>query len=273
MINQTYKFNTKSEGPSANVIAEGTGLSKSLVKKLMTFGAVWINKKGKTTRLRSHKKVLTADTKIEVYHDEKILTSAPPSVPEILFEGDQFDVWYKPQGWLSQGTQFGDKYSLLRVAEVKRNKSFLIHRLDREVAGIMVVAATSKVANYFSERWNKKSTRKFYQAEVMGKLESLDTLVLESDIDEKESRTVVSPVRYGEDSTFLEIEIKTGRKHQIRIHLDEAGHPVLGDPAYGTGNKNSEGMKLVATRLILPDPKTRHDTMEFTLPEELHLFS
>jgi len=58
--------------------------------------------------------------------------------------------------------------------------------------------------------------------------------------------------------------------HQIRRHFDSIGYPVLGDPKYGAGNKNEEGMKLVATRLILKDPFSKQD-IDFSLPKELSL--
>ena len=67
-------------------------------------------------------------------------------------------------------------------------------------------------------------------------------------------------------TTTLEVTIEAGRHHQIRRHPDAIGHPVLGDPRYGAGNKNREGMRLAAVYLAFRDPLTGED-VELRLPE------
>jgi tRNA pseudouridine32 synthase/23S rRNA pseudouridine746 synthase len=275
MPQKNYSFKTKENSKAAQAIAEGSGLSVSLVKKLMTNGSVWMSKGKKTSRLRSHKRDLLAGTAIEVYYDEKILTTALDTEPTLIHDTKNYSVWYKPSGWLSQGTKYGDKYSVLRFSEIKFKNAFLIHRLDREVSGLIVIAKNSKTAGFLSKNWNSEAHKKTYQAIALGSLESSpgEKIILDYPIDGKESKTQIDVIKTEDGNSFLEIVISTGRKHQIRRHLDMHDFPIIGDPVYGDGNKNSEGIKLVATGLTILDPtKSSNETISFEVPEEYKLF-
>ena len=240
----------------------------------MSFGAVWIRSKEaglKKQRLRSHQKELKSGMQVELYLDEKALNFRPQMEPYIIHKGQGFDIWYKPSGWLSQGSPFGDKYSLLRYAEVKRKKAYLVHRLDREVSGLLLIASNAKIAAYFSQNWTSK-VKKFYQAEVLGKITSANSFEINSEVNGKTCQTWVTPLKVMEKVSKIEIEIITGRKHQIRLHLLELGHPIIGDPSYGTGNKNTDGIQLIAHRLLYEDPGASGKLVEIILPEKYRIF-
>ena len=259
---------TKSETSAVDFISAEVDLSKSSIKKLMNLGAVWIKYKGKMTRLRSHKKVLKAGAELKVCYDEKILNYKPDEEPFCIHSEPGFDVWHKPSGWLSQGTAYGDKYSILRTVEKKHGKSFLVHRLDREVSGLILVATTKEAAAHFSKTWHHNSTQKVYQAIAKGIIDKTTPFEIDYEIDGKEAKTIVTKViPKDEDSqSLVELEIKTGRKHQIRLHLCDIDHPVMGDPSYGEHNKNNDGLKLIAKSLTLKTPKGSIET--FTIPKE-----
>lgn len=256
------------ESVAVDAIASLSGLSKSTVKKLMTLGAVWIKRKGKLARFRSHKKTLQAGTEVKIYYDEKILNYKAAEEPSLLYSEKGFDVWFKPSGWVAQGTQYGDKYSILRATEKKHGKSFLVHRLDREVSGVMLVATTKEAAAHFSKTWHQSSTKKIYQAIVKGSIDRAVPFDIDYEIDGKEAKTIVTKTLPGkeEDQTLVELEIKTGRKHQIRLHLCDIDHPIMGDPSYGEYNKNDDGLKLIAKSLTIKTPKGELKT--FAVPEE-----
>jgi tRNA pseudouridine32 synthase / 23S rRNA pseudouridine746 synthase len=236
---------------ACDFISEKTGLSKALVKKVMTNGGAWQITGKRKNRLRKAKKDLKAGDKIEFYYDS--------SMPEIdtseincLFETRSYGVWFKPANVLSQGTKFGDLGSIQRhVEKLRGNDVYLVNRLDKETAGLIVLAYNPKAQRAFATIWSKK-VKKYYQAIVLGHLEGEGEIDL--DIEGKKAVTKYKSSKVLKNTTKIELEIITGRKHQIRIHLNSIGHPVMGDPKYGEGNKNREGLKLIASKLEFSDP-------------------
>lgn len=114
--------------------------------------------------------------------------------------------------------------------------------------------------------------KKIYQAIVVGELKVSDYKEISTSLDDKEALTQfwVREVQLGH--SLLEIELKTGRLHQIRRHLSSIKLPILGDPLYGKNNKNQTGMKLLAYSLSFKDPWSQKN-QEFKLPEALKLSS
>jgi tRNA pseudouridine32 synthase/23S rRNA pseudouridine746 synthase len=231
-------------------------LSKSTLKKVLNNGGVHVRleNKSKLKCVRRATLPLTSDSLIEFYYDPKLVNlNLPPAT--ILLDQREWGLWFKPVGMLSQGNEFGDHGSILRQVEKTKNKAWLIHRLDREASGIMLFAYTIKAARLFSEIWQKHQVQKFYKIEVIGKIAD-DKGEINVKLDGKEALTTFQVIARTEFTTKLMVEIHTGRLHQIRRHFEAIGHPVLGDPKYGVGNKNEAGLQLVACRLIFTDPFT-----------------
>ena len=219
--------------------------------------------KSKLKCIRRATQPLTQDSLIEFYYDPKLLNlKLLPA--EILFDQREWGLWFKPNSMLSQGTEFGDHGSILRQVEKTKNKAWLIHRLDREASGVMLFAYTHKAARLFSELWQKHLVRKFYKIEVLGVIEKKEGEI-NLPLDGKEARTTYKVEEVTAHTSKVLVEIHTGRLHQIRRHFNMIGHPVLGDPKYGVGNKNEEGMKLVAYQLMFKDPYTEKE-INFSLP-------
>lgn len=166
---------------------------------------------------------------------------APPHTTCIA-ENIDYSVWFKPPWMLSQGTRYGDHCSLLRIAE-KSNRDIdykLIHRLDREASGLMLLAHNRNAAKLLSKLFQDNKIEKRYFAEVEGILEiKKDGLLLTSELDEKTAKTEILTSRPAKSrrNSLLDIRLHTGRLHQIRRHLAEYGNPVLGDPLYGNNNE------------------------------------
>lgn len=254
-------------GKVSELLSAKSGLSRVKVKDAMNKGAVRLRgKKGKMRRLRRAKSVLRAGDYIELYYDEKLLSIKPP-VAECLHDPGFYSVWHKPAGLMSQGTTFGDHCSLLRQAELfftPRRKAYLVHRLDREASGLMLVAHSSEAAAGLSELFNRNQIEKEYRIEVLGCPDKEGTIELP--LDNKPAATSYEVISFDKmnNTTTVKVFIQTGRLHQIRRHFNMIGHPVMGDPAYGEGNKNSEGMKLAAVALRIHCPFTNKD-VEFNL--------
>jgi tRNA pseudouridine32 synthase/23S rRNA pseudouridine746 synthase len=132
----------------------------------------------------------------------------------------------------------------------------------------MLIAHTSGTAAALSALFEKNMMVKRYRAQVLGIVGEVNT---EGRIDYSlDGKTAVTEYRViscdpERNCSLVEVVIRTGRLHQIRRHFDMIGHPVMGDPRYGKGNKNAEGMQLVAVSLEFLCPVTRRE-VEIGLP-------
>lgn len=256
---------------AADFLAAGSGLSKTKVKDAMVKGAAWIRKKGKMLRIRKATSTVRAGDLMELHYDEAILAAVPPESRLIADEGD-YSVWLKPSGLMAQGTMFGDHCSLLRKAELafgNRRKVYLVHRLDREVSGLMLVAHTADAAAGLSRLFRENLIVKKYRAEVRGDAGPVGVgSVIDRPLEGKKAQTTFTVLSYdpGKNISVVEVAIESGRLHQIRRHFDMIGHPVMGDPKYGQGNKNREGLRLTACHLAFRCPIRRRQ-VEYTVSE------
>lgn len=241
------------------ILIKMTKMDIAILKLGVTHGAVWIQVKsqGKIERIRNIREKISAEDKIWFYLDQKVLELPPYENPILIEDFTHYGVWWKPAGVLSQGTQTGDHRSLMRAIEVLKEKPiYLVHRLDRETAGIMFYAYTAEGARVLSKLLSTPKMKKKYQAIVVGDALALlgEKGVIETPIDGKPSKTHYKVIKVEDNLGYMELVIETGRLHQIRQHLAEAGLPILGDPTYGKGNKNKDGLKLLAYELSLEDP-------------------
>lgn len=270
-----FSFRGKVKGKDGitllDFLAEVTPLSKSLIKKHASNGGIWIKKKGvgPLNRIRRVKTELTSEDYIECHYDPN-LPEVDMSLVKQVHKTKSWGVWYKPAGVLSQGTKFGDQASILRHVEKTKPNAYLIQRLDRETSGLMIIAYRDKVARIFTNAMKNRLIKKFYQAEVLGHLRTPEGEI-DFELEGKSAKTIYKVHEELEHSSLVELEIITGRYHQIRKHFEKIKHPVIGDPKYGRHNKNEDGLKLVAHKLELKDPISKEDHY-FTLPEELRLF-
>ncbi len=256
---------------ASDLLVSKSGLSKSKVKDAMNKGAVWLKrKKGGMNRLRRATTGLKKGDHIELHYDEKILSLKSPSADCLSDRGD-YSVWDKPPGMTAQGTLYGDHCSLMRHAELffkPKREVFLVHRLDREASGIMLIAHNRRAAARLSEIFQGNLITKRYRAEVLGdfgKNHLRGTIAVP--LDGKSALTEYQVLSYDpvRDTSVVDIIIRTGRLHQIRRHFEMIGHPVMGDPKYGKGNKNTEGLKLTAVSLKFTCPVSNQE-VEFSLP-------
>jgi len=274
-IPQKFEFTvTRAEQTALDLLAEGTGLSKQRIKDAMNKGAVWWTLKGKTLRLRRATKVLYKGSKIQFFYDEQVLARKPEGA-NLIYDGGNYSIWFKPAGMLSQGSQWGDHCSILRWVEVngqpnegqRQRECFLVHRLDADAMGLIILAHDSQSAAKLSALFQARDMRKFYQAWVVDDCDVPATgRTLNDELDGKSAITHIKKVRVNINKTLLDVHIETGRKHQIRRHLANIGHPIVGDKLYGT--KSTLGLQLLAYRLEFVCPNTKQ-AVTVELPPEL----
>ena len=201
---------------------------------------------------------------------------------KILYEDNHLLVVEKP---INMPTQEDDSKDLDLLSELKKylkekyNKPGnvylgLVHRLDRPVGGVMVFGKTSKASSRLSEQVRTHLLKKKYYAIVSGKVTG-GTLKDKLLKDEKTNTTIVSDkgkeailtyelINYKNDLSLVEIDLKTGRSHQIRVQFSSRGHALYGDQRYNSKSSPGEQIALFAYQLSFIHPVTK-EKMTFTL--------
>ncbi len=200
---------------------------------------------------------------------------------KILYEDNHVIAVYKESGIPVQGDKTGDT-SLMDVVKAYLKEKYqktgnvflgLIHRLDRPVSGIVIFGKTSKGASRLSEQFRTHSVKKVYHALLEGILtKQEDILINYLSKDEKQNFVTVYDTPHGDakkaelsyrvieekgNTTKVEIELKTGRSHQIRSQFAHIGHPLVGDVKYGATQKYMPGaLALAAVELQFDQPVT-----------------
>ena len=252
------------EEAAVEFLAGQTPLSRNRIKDAMNKGAVWLLREGKERRLRRARTRLFVGDRLSLFYDSQILATTVPS-PRLLMDQRDFSLWDKPPGMLSQGTRFGDHLSLMRWLEASgmpERRHWLIHRLDREASGVILVAHSRAMAGQLSALFQNGQVEKRYRIAVRldearrAQLADGSEWRLDAPLDGKKAVTRVRWLCCSADGVDqLEAVIETGRKHQIRRHLAQAGYPVLGDPSYGNAASRAPGLHLRAVYLAFPSPR------------------
>jgi len=206
----------------------------------------------------------------------------------VFHEDNHLLVLYKPAGLLAQGNETGAA-NLLDLAKVwikqrhhKPGRVFLglVQRLDRPVAGVMLFARTSKAAARLSAQLRTRQTRKIYLAVVEGQLPSergkltnhierhdrLSRIAPQPTCSSREARLSYRMLGSVEDRCLVEVELETGRKHQIRLQLAHIGCPIVGDVRYGARTALSGRQIALLAREITLEHPTRREMLSFACP-------
>lgn len=252
-------------------------LSKARLKDAMNKGAVSWQRGKQHKRLRRAQSPVAPGEQLHLNYDSDLLQRSCES-PVLLADEGSFSVWYKPAGMLSQGNEWGDHLSLLRHVELfhhSKRAVFLLHRLDREASGLMLIAHQQKTAAELGQLIQQHQINKKYQVLVLGKLDAswLALGQINAVLDGKacETRFTVVAGWQQASTTLLDITLISGRKHQIRRHFADIGHPVMGDPRYGSLNQDPAGLGLQAVELSFALAGGRRK-YHFQLPAQLRRY-
>jgi len=192
----------------------------------------------------------------------------------ILHEDRDIIVVEKPCGLLTMGTDRDKSRTVHAILNEyvrkgdprSRNRVYIVHRLDRETSGILILARSEPAKTFLQEHWQE--TDKRYLTVVFGSL-TPKTGTISSYLAEnsafrvystpdqaqgKLSHTEYTVLKENKGLSLLEIRLLTGRKHQIRVHLSERGHPVVGDGKYGKGNDKHGTLALHARSISFTHP-------------------
>ena len=281
------------------------GVPKTHVYRIIRTGEVRINK----GRVNADTRVQTGDMvrlpPVRVATVDVNAPVAPGREFPVLMEDEQMMAIDKPAGVAvhgGSGVSFG-VIEQLRQARPGARMLELVHRLDRDTSGVLLIAKKRSALTRLQDQFRDRETGKTYMALVKGQWPSnkkvidlpLQRYLIPNGVGEGERRvriahkddanaqraiTLVRVSRLVGDYSLLEVTIKTGRTHQIRVHLASQGYPIVGDDKYGDFELNKRlaalGMKrmfLHAWRLQFIHPQTgRTETVEAALPDELQNF-
>ena len=217
---------------------------------------------------------------------------------EVLYEDNHLIIINKSPGEIVQGDKTGDTPLSELLKQYLKNKynkpgnvfCGVVHRIDRPVGGVVVFAKTSKALERLNKMLREGEIHKTYWALVEGRpSKEEDTLIdflksdgnlnktfvsTNKDPDAKESVLKYKTVANGERYTLLEVNLLTGRKHQIRVQLSSRHHPIKGDLKYGAKRSNKDGsISLFAKSISFIHPVSKEKiNIEAPLPEEFRKF-
>lgn len=189
----------------------------------------------------------------------------------ILYEDKYLIVVSKPHNLLTIGTdKIRDNTLYRKVSDYvkkqhKSNKIFIVHRLDKDTSGIILFAKTEEVKRKLQQNWDK--TTRYYVALVEGSIKTsgtiktwlreTKTLITYSSNKPNDGHLAITkyePIISNKEYTLLKIQILTGRKNQIRVHMKDINHPIVGDKKYGSTKNPIRRMCLHATYLEFIHP-------------------
>ena len=244
------------------------GVPKSHIYRILRRGEVRVN----SGRIRAQYKVCAGDT-VRI-PPVRISESKPGHVPginleqHVLFENPRLLVINKPSGIAVHGGS-GLSYGIIEALRAERSTAPYLelgHRLDRETSGCLVIAKRRSFLRAFHEQLQQGQVKKLYLALVDGQWQggkrTVDVPLRKNQLRggecmvsvDPEGKTAISifrPVSVYQDTSLVEVELKTGRTHQIRVHGQHIGHPLAGDEKYGDEQFNRRMRAIGLRRMLL----------------------
>ncbi len=270
------------------VLAKHPGLSRSYAARLIDEGKVLVNGEVSKPGYRIREK-----DKVAINFDPTELEQIEDIDLPILYEDKDVLVIDKPAGVISHSRgKFWNEPSVASFvrqkprlsdwkdgqADQEGERAGIVHRLDRVTSGVMVCAKNAEAMSFLQKQFSKRQVKKTYIAIVSGHLEPLEAIIdmpiarnpsrpqtFRADPTGKEARTKYFVEESVGSHDKVRLEPETGRTHQIRVHLHETGHPIVGDHLYG--GEEADRLFLHAVSLELKLPSGEHKVFESPLPD------
>ncbi|GMR03474.1 MAG: RluA family pseudouridine synthase [Thermodesulfovibrionia bacterium] len=255
------------------------GYTRTKIKQLFRHRAIRVN--GKVVK-SLNLFLLKGDT-VSISKDKKEPKVIPPLGIKVIYEDSDLIVIEKPSGLLTIASETEKiKTAYYQLNEFLRlrdpgagERIFIVHRLDRDTSGLIVFAKNEKVKRELQDKW-KEAEKRYYaivegtpvkkEGEIESRLKETKSLMVYSDrhsvVDStlreeaKLSKTKYRVLKRGREYSLLDIQLVTGRKNQIRVHLADIGHPVAGDKKYGAKTNPFSCLGLHAYLLSFKHPVT-----------------
>ena len=265
-------------------LSKNTDYSRSKIVKMIENNCILVNDK----EIKNSYTLKVGDViTIGEYKEEEMNIEAENIPLDIIYEDDDVIVVNKPNGMVVHPA-IGNNHGTLVNALLYHSKKLsdingefrpgIVHRIDADTTGLLMVAKNNKAHEILAEELSKKETTRKYIALVWGVIKE-DTATIDApigrdsndrkkmavtSINSKDAITHLSVLKRFKDATLIELQLETGRTHQIRVHMNYIEHPVVNDPVYGRRKLiDSTGQCLHAKTIGFNHPITKK-YMEFT---------
>ncbi|MFC7319584.1 RluA family pseudouridine synthase [Halobacillus campisalis] len=247
--------------------------SRNSVKTLLARGQVSVD--GQPETAFNYK--LQQGQMVEIGHNRSFKKSTPLQGLKILHEDEDLIIIDKSSGLLSVATAKEKQSTAYRqlTDHVKnhnpKGRIFIVHRLDRETSGVMMFAKNEKIKRALQNNWKDIVRERIYMALVEGEVQTAEGTI-SSWLKESKSMKMHSSqkpndgqyavthykrIQWNSSFSLLEVQLETGRKNQIRVHMEDIGHPIAGDKKYGAAGKGIGRLGLHAKLLTFQHPATK----------------
>ena len=266
------------------------GVSRSKIQSHLKNGYVLVNSKVEKS---SYKLRENDEIEIKDFPTEQSDLN-PEDIPlDIVYEDDDIIVLNKPKGLVVHPGAGNSEHTLANALKFHSdnlstlNGEFrpgIVHRIDKDTAGLLIVAKNDAAHAFLGEQLQGHTLGRKYYALVLGNIEENEgKIIAPIGRDQKFRQKMAVDLMHGKEaetsfkvierfasSTLVECSLKTGRTHQIRVHMNYIGHPVIGDPIYGKGNRAlyDDGQLLFAHEIHFIHPRTKKEmTFSVDLPK------
>lgn len=266
------KLKVNKNGELLDYLYNNLDMPKKKIKQYLTHGAIFVN----NVKIRQYNYPIINGMEIVINTDSKNKKVLPF---EVLFEDDNIIVVNKPAGLLTIATAKEKEKTLYHIVSdyLKRKdrnaRVFIVHRLDKETSGVLVLAKNEKIKKQLQENWNEYVSLREYVAVVHGHLKEQEKKIIQNlketktnlvyvtkHNDGKEAITNYKVIKESSKYSLVSINIETGRKNQIRVAFSSLGNPIVGDNKYGIRDKESR-LYLHANRLKMYYPVIKKDIL------------
>lgn len=291
-LNREFTFDSSNEGKRADIaLAEllSERFSRSQIKKMIDDGSITVNGR----QISAHYHVKSGEVaKVEwgIADDGGVRAEDIPL--DILYEDEDILLVDKPAGMVAHPAAGNEKHTLVNALlfHVKGLSSLggdvrpgIVHRLDKETSGIMVIAKNDKAHAFMSKLFKKRTITRIYRVAVRGIVQHDEGYVEEPvgraflsrkkmiirPAGGKDALTYFKVLKRYRKATLLEVRPHTGRTHQIRVHMRHMGHPVLGDALYGMATPGISRQAVHALAVAFEHPTTHKEVyFETQLPKD-----
>lgn len=265
------------------VIRQMPELSRGYASRLINEGKVTVNGEA---QLKAGYKIRPTD-KIKIDYDEQKELQIPDIELPVLYEDNDCVVIDKPVGVLTHSKgPFNPEPTVeswlrarLKSKAMSGERAGIVHRLDRATSGVLIVAKTPEALGWLQKQFSQRKTKKTYLSVIEGRLNEAQAIIdmpiernprkpqtFRVGSNGKSAVTEYKVLKSGDKYSLLELKPTTGRTHQLRVHLEHLGHPILGDTFYG--GHSADRLFLHAKSLEITLPNKARKTFESAVPPE-----
>lgn len=269
MLRLTVSDKHSSQRVDSFVAAQTKELSRAFVNKLVDDGKVAVNKK---TVKPSHK--LRAGDKVSVDFEPRKLSEIPSVELPVIYEDKGCIVINKPAGLLTHSKGAYNPEATVatfikdKVQGLDGERAGIVHRLDRGTSGVIICAKNAEAHKFLQKQFSTRKVTKTYVALVKGKIEPSSAIIdmpiernpkkpqtFRTGPNGKPAITKYKTLKVNNRYSLIELEPQTGRTHQLRVHLNQLGHPIVGDNFYGGEPADRLYLHALSLNISLPHGK------------------